>query len=1103
MQRQTPLSTHSQNRKFKIQNSKFKIMSAFLLLALMLGGLAGAGSGAYSANAAARVGAQTGKQPQTLVLRVYFRDNAERDRLAVEYDVTEAPTTDGYLTLWASQQTYDEIRARYPTLRIEIDQEQTRDANTPIQWADYDPSDPDSFYGGYKTVEEMIAFMDAKVAANPTLAEKVDIGDTWCKTHPGACLVPTVHNGYDMWVLHITNRNIPGPKPAYWYDAGIHSREIATPEVAMRFINMLLDEYNTNADSRWLVDYHDIWVMPMLNMDGHHVVEQGGEAQPLTQRKNLNNTNCAVYPPTDQAQLGIDLNRNFTFKWGCCGGSSGSGCNLTYRGPSAASEDETQAVQAKLRLVFPDQRGTNDNDPAPITTTGVMQTMHSVANLNLHPWGHTTANAPNYADLHNIGAHMSAVNAMGNNANATGNGYQYGAPPVILYSVDGDEVSWGYGELGIASYTTEVSGNSFFPSYACIDSPGCGSARGIWPENRGMLTYLAKLARTPYLTNRGPDTNLPTTNPMTVTVGASSNLTATINHVWTGNAYNQNIAAAEYYIDTPPWAGGTGIPMTAQDGAFDEPTEPVQAAISTTGLTPGRHIVFVRGRGVNDYAGFQSWGVISAVFLNVTSPVGGTPSPSVVIPSGTVPVPSGTVVQATNTVVAATGTVIQATSTIVPPTGTIVQATNTVGVVPTATSCASTTLLSEGFESGTLGAFEAVTTLGTGPWRVVSDTAASGIHSAAVTDPNEQSDQQLTQTDPVDIPSDATSAYLYFKHRYTFEQPEFDGGVLEYSTNGLLWTDAGPLITQGGYTGVITAASGNPLSARDAWVNESALFPQHEMVTVDLISLKGSSVQFRFREGSDLNTGAQGWNVDDISIVVGGQACPTGTAVSTTATATMATATTTACAVSFTDVPQGSTFYAFVQCLACRGIMGGYSDGTFRPNNDITRGQLSKIVSNSAGFNEPVSGQTFEDVPSTNTFYPYIERMANRGIIGGYPCGTVPTEPCGTFNMPYFRPNASATRGQISKIVSEAADYSDPQTGQTFEDVPSTNTFHVWIERLASRGIMGGYACGSPGEPCGTGNRPYFRPNNNATRGQTSKIVANTYFPECQPSGGR
>jgi hypothetical protein len=221
------------------------------------------------------------------------------------------------------------------------------------------------------------------------------------------------------------------------------------------------------------------------------------------------------------------------------------------------------------------------------------------------------------------------------------------------------------------------------------------------------------------------------------------------------------------------------------------------------------------------------------------------------------------------------------------------------------------------------------------------------------------------------------------------------------------------------------------------------------------------------------------------------------TRISTNTPVTQASPTATPCAVQFTDVPSSNTFYAQIRCLVCRGIMGGYADGTFRPNNDITRGQLSKIVANSASFNEPVSGQSFEDVEPDNTFYVYVERMAGRGIIGGYNCGGV-GEPCGTGNRPYFRPNANATRGQISKIVSEAAGFGEPQAGQTFEDVAVGSTFHLWIERLASRGIMGGYPCGGTGEPCGTGNKPYFRPNNNATRGQTSKIVANAFYPNCQ-----
>jgi poly(hydroxyalkanoate) depolymerase family esterase len=205
------------------------------------------------------------------------------------------------------------------------------------------------------------------------------------------------------------------------------------------------------------------------------------------------------------------------------------------------------------------------------------------------------------------------------------------------------------------------------------------------------------------------------------------------------------------------------------------------------------------------------------------------------------------------------------------------------------------------------------------------------------------------------------------------------------------------------------------------------------------------------------------------------------------------------CAVSFPDVPQGSTFYTYVQCLACRGILGGFSDGTFKPGSNVTRGQLSKIVANAALFNWPVAGQTFEDVPPGSTYYHFIEMLNARQVIGGYACGG-PGEPCGEGNRPYFRPNGTASRGQIAKIVSEAAEYRESPGPQIFEDVPPNSPFYAWVQRLASRGYITGYPCGAPGEPCGEGNRPYFRPGENASRGQTAKIVANTFLPGCDTS---
>lgn len=200
--------------------------------------------------------------------------------------------------------------------------------------------------------------------------------------------------------------------------------------------------------------------------------------------------------------------------------------------------------------------------------------------------------------------------------------------------------------------------------------------------------------------------------------------------------------------------------------------------------------------------------------------------------------------------------------------------------------------------------------------------------------------------------------------------------------------------------------------------------------------------------------------------------------------------TTTACTIEFSDVPVGSDFYTYIHCLACLGIVSGYEDGTFLPDNNVTRGQLAKIVSNSAGWDDTIapSMQTFEDVPFGSTFWEYIERMAMRGVIGGYACGGS-GEPCGTPALPYYRPGNPATRGQISKIVVISADLPiDTTGGPHFNDVPSGSTFYDWVETLFNADAITGYPDGS------------FRPNNNATRAQTAKIDSIVFFPDCAVS---
>jgi hypothetical protein len=218
----------------------------------------------------------------------------------------------------------------------------------------------------------------------------------------------------------------------------------------------------------------------------------------------------------------------------------------------------------------------------------------------------------------------------------------------------------------------------------------------------------------------------------------------------------------------------------------------------------------------------------------------------------------------------------------------------------------------------------------------------------------------------------------------------------------------------------------------------------------------------------------------------------------------------------FADVPPTNTFSPYVKCLACREIDTGYACGGegepcdpfnspyFRPDTLITRDDLCHMVAGAAGFNEPPGEQRFEDVPPSHPYFAWINRMAVRGLIGGYPCGS-PGEPCvPPLNRAYFRPSNHATRGQIAKIVSNGAGLTDVPVGQLFEDVPPSHTFYVWVQRLATRGVMGGYECGqNEYEPCGPESKPYFRWGSDSTRGQVAKITSNTFFPNCQVLGGR
>jgi hypothetical protein len=506
-----------------------------------------------------------------IVARVTVATYAERLRLAtLGLDLLESNEGDDRFVLTTPAELE---KLRSAGWKISVDDERT---------AQLRQSSADSFMGGYRTVPEMRAFADDMATRFPNLADVVVYGQSWEKISSGGTA------GHDLFAVRLTNEQIAGPKPTILITASIHARELVPSEIALRLIEYLLNNYGADGDVTWLLDEHLIVIVPIANPDGRRLAEQG-----LMQRKNMNTSyggGCPV-PPTSTSQYGVDLNRNFNFKWGTVNTPTEPKCGQTYPGPTAASEPEAAGIQNMEATLFADQRGPLDTDPAPLTTTGVFIDLHSTGDLVMWPWAHNASTPPNAADLELIGRKFASFN---------------GHTPqqsIDLYPSSGSTRDYAYGALGIAGFTFEIgldfgTCGGFMPPFGCLDG---GSGGSFWARNFPALIHAARIARTPYQLARGP-----AVDSLTSARGASAgiaNLRAELNEQFSGG---QQISAAEYYIDTPPWRGGTPLAMTALDGAFNATSE---IAIASTAPLTGRHLLFVRAQ---DASG--NWGPVRAVF---------------------------------------------------------------------------------------------------------------------------------------------------------------------------------------------------------------------------------------------------------------------------------------------------------------------------------------------------------------------------------------------------------------------------------------------------------------------------------------------------------
>jgi hypothetical protein len=533
---------------------------------------------------------------EPVVIRLYYGDRARLNEVAGKLDVWEVQREAGYALAAVSPAEYQWLQDL--GYRLEIDQDATRSIGL------QEPLDPRFYYfdEGYANPNGLyvVDFLQQVAAAYAGLTELYDIGNAW-----------QADNGdyhRDIWVLRLTNEDPMygdiASKPVFYLFANIHAREVATPELAIRYIKYLTagyggeGGYGLDPDVTWLMDHNVAYVLVMQNPDGHRVNEEGTNAN---RRKNMDSDDGCTSPNS----WGVDLNRNHSFKWGCCGGSSSDPCGITYRGPQAASEPETQAFQTHFASVMRDQNGPNGDDElppaAPITTTGIFVSLHQYGDLVIWPYGFDTA--PNDADLKAIGRKFAYYN-----------GYD---PAGFLYTVDGATDDWTYGKFGVASYTFEIGSGrecgGFFADYGCIDGVD-GKSRSFWDENKPAFLYAHKIARTPYMTVYGPDSEDLAVAPHVVPAGTAVELAAVVADRRYLTDTLHPVAAAEYFVDAPG-QDGSGTPLSPSDGAWGGEVEPVTATVDTTGWMPGRHYLLVHGRNESG-----DWGPFSAVFVYTGKP---------------------------------------------------------------------------------------------------------------------------------------------------------------------------------------------------------------------------------------------------------------------------------------------------------------------------------------------------------------------------------------------------------------------------------------------------------------------------------------------------
>ncbi|MFD9892128.1 M14 family metallopeptidase [Amycolatopsis sp. NPDC059027] len=281
-------------------------------------------------------------------------------------------------------------------------------------------------YTGYHTYAEVTTELQKAQANYPAIAKLSSAG--------------TSYEGRTLNVLKISkNVEADENEPEVLFTCNQHAREHLTTEMCLRIVQRFTTGYATDPAIKKMVDSTAIFVIPNINPDGSEYDISGGRFH--SWRKNRQGP-------------GTDTNRNWGYKWGCCGGSSGSPSSETYRGTAAFSAPETKAVSnwVNARKVNGVQRIKTHID------------FHTYSELVLWPWGYTyDATGPGMTQaeatkFQNLGRQMAATNSYTPEQSSQ------------LYITDGSMNDWMWATNKIWSYTFEMYPRGGSPGFYPPDS---------------------------------------------------------------------------------------------------------------------------------------------------------------------------------------------------------------------------------------------------------------------------------------------------------------------------------------------------------------------------------------------------------------------------------------------------------------------------------------------------------------------------------------------------------------------------------------------------------------------------------------------------------